>query len=160
MRKKNEEWRQIGATEYDVSNNGRVRSWKRLDKNGNPKILKPQRLNGRHLAVRIHGQFRYIHHLVMEAFEPVHHPDDNWVCHFNDDPSDNRWGNLYHGNAWTNAQDRKFNRPTPAIRDATAAQNQKINDDIVAMAHQSGQTPNEILDLLKSDHLILLSLRI
>ena len=49
---------------------------------------------------------RLVHRLVAACFLPEPRQGDNFVCHKNGDPSDNRAENLYWGNGTTNASDR------------------------------------------------------
>ena len=103
---------------YEVSNMGRVRS---LRKNRGPRkvprILKPQptgRQSKKRMSVRLFRaetgvtKFMLVHRLVLMAFVgPC--PDGHETRHLNDDPTDNRLGNLCWGTRRQNAADARAN---------------------------------------------------
>lgn len=100
-----EEWRPVvGFPEYDVSDQGNVRSWygvggasaRRKDK---PRMLKPGTVSSGHqlVSLRRRGErrshSRLVHRLVLESFIGTR-PDGHDCCHFNGNPADNNLTNL------------------------------------------------------------------
>lgn len=113
-----EEWRPIPGWLglYEVSSFGRVKSLARVDALGRPwpeRVLAHEiKANGRH-RVTLYGagrsERRQVHHLVLEAFVgPC--PDGLEACHWNDDPADNRLGNLRWDTKAANSRDAVRNR--------------------------------------------------
>lgn len=111
----NEEWRVIpGFDMYEVSDQGRVRSWKRGGRGGHlwraqPKLLKPGvGTHGYRLVVlRKDGKdhTRTVHKLVLLAF--VGPAPDGLECrHLNGNEHDNRLANLRWGTRQENVADR------------------------------------------------------
>jgi hypothetical protein len=111
----NEEWRQVsGYDGYEVSNLGRVRSW-RIGGRGNhnfritPRILKPgTHPDGyRQLWLSVNGvlTFRYVHHLVLEAFVGAC-PEGLLTRHLDGDPANNRLDNIVWGTDEENWRDQ------------------------------------------------------
>lgn len=114
-----EEWRTIPGylDHYEVSNLGRFRSWRMQGHAGRdftrkakrPKVLKGHALRSGHINVNIRTQDgerrqEYIHRLVMRAFVgPC--TEGDVVRHLNDDPGDNRLGNLAYGSHRDNRYD-------------------------------------------------------
>lgn len=109
-----EEWREIPEWPlYEVSSDGRVRSWKmwgsvtrKLDK---PRYLKPSKDKDGYLFVRLVDggprRNRRVHGLVLRAF--VGPPPSGHVgCHGNAVRDDNRLSNLRWGTPQDNADDR------------------------------------------------------
>lgn len=112
-----ERWLAIPGFEgqYDVSDQGRVRSLDRLvlvgqhgrRRRAKGRILVPRvapRATRIYLAVQLSGHQKAIHCLVLEAFVGPR-PDRYMGCHRNDDPCDNRLDNLYWGTATENSLD-------------------------------------------------------
>lgn len=112
-----EQWRPIpGADGYEVSDQGRVRSYK-LNQSASrttPKVLAqrltrqrhPNRARYLHIGLMVDGRRRerLVHQLVLEAF--VGPRPDGWVTrHLNDISTDNRLTNLAYGSVAENAQD-------------------------------------------------------
>ncbi len=128
-----EEWRAtVGFEGYEVSDFGRVRSldrmlpWKRTLRTGTVvdclrrhagRILISQPKEAGHLWVQLgRGVQVYVHHLVLEAFVgPA--PDGMVCCHWDDDPSNNKRGNLRWGTRSANYNDfvRNHGR-TPGVQ--------------------------------------------
>ena len=108
QRKSGEKWRWVVGFEglYEVSNLGRVRSWRRAC----PKILGP--IGTRYPSVEFcggngHSKRINIHRVVLLAFsgEP---PSKNYQSrHLNGNPQDNRLANLKWGTGKENAADRR-----------------------------------------------------
>lgn len=115
----NEIWKTItGYPYYEVSNMGRVRSWKIAGcipgrRASKPKILNPSIIEGCYPNVMLsnHGgkqkTFR-IHNLVLTEFV-CPRPEGMEACHKNDDKYDNRLENLYWGTHLENCVDRNKN---------------------------------------------------
>lgn len=115
--KTNELWLPIQGWEglYEVSNQGRVRSVRRvIDMNGEYEMTRRGKMiatspnDSGHLILRLYrGGVRkgmQVHRLVAQAFLP--NPDSApVVCHRNGNPADNRAENLYWGTMADNMQD-------------------------------------------------------
>lgn len=71
--------------------------WRLLRTGSNPK--------SGHLQVRLRGKDRYVHHLVLEAFVGPRPPDTE-CRHLDDNPRNNRLGNLQWGTRSENIADR------------------------------------------------------
>ncbi|AVO25677.1 HNH endonuclease [Mycobacterium phage McGuire] len=113
---RNEEvWKEIpGFPDYEVSNRGRVRSWKnsRHGRSKTPKPRTPQRHPQGYLRVALSNHSagmrqstNNIHKLVLLAFVGPR-PEGMEVRHLNGDPSDNRLENLAYGTKKENGADR------------------------------------------------------
>lgn len=98
---------------YEASDLGRIRSMGRRDRFGviwgEPFILKPQlRRDNKYWIVDLYRDSkrspRKIHLIIAEVFLGERPPGME-VCHRNDDKSDNRAANLYHGTHAQNALD-------------------------------------------------------
>lgn len=105
-----EQWRTIaGHEDYEVSDQGRVRSWKRArtSGNGSPALLKFSISPKGYQAVRLAGhETCYVHRLVLAAF-------DGPACgrqarHLDGDPANNALTNLVWGTQSENEQDKKI----------------------------------------------------
>lgn len=121
-----EEWRSIdGFPGYEVSDRGRVRSWKnnRWGRADSPRLMKQSTgASGRYPYVGLRrpdhtGAKRMnVHRLVAEAFiRPVQ--EGERVCHRDDNPTNNTLPNLYIGNAQDNADDKQRNGLQPRGED-------------------------------------------
>lgn len=109
-----EDWRPVAeAPGYDVSNLGRVRSWRNggtvSGVRSTPRVLKPQPIPAGHLHVflRIDGAThpRYVHRLVLTAFVgPC--PAGMEACHADGDPTNNQLRNLRWDTRSANTWDR------------------------------------------------------
>jgi hypothetical protein len=104
-----ETWRDVtGATGYEVSDLGRVRSHRvrgrkgRLRSTSYQLSLRPGR--GGYARVHIDGRIRFVHQLVLEAFVGPR-PSGLLTRHLNGVPSDNRLVNLAWGSSGENASD-------------------------------------------------------
>lgn len=108
-----ERWRPVeGADGYEVSNLGRVRSWRKVGQPAgrapSPRILATTRPNG-YVEVRLSVTGRrkgyYVHRLVMDAFVgPL--PAGLETRHLDGDPENNRLDNLQYGTRSENRVDR------------------------------------------------------
>lgn len=102
-----ENWKPIpGFNGYEVSDHGRIRSYKRSNI---PRILKPSKKKGGYLRVDLYtdgkGHHRNIAPLVMLAF--VGKPNGRFVCHENSVSDDNRLCNLRYDTHLGNMRDRR-----------------------------------------------------
>jgi hypothetical protein len=111
-----EEWRTIeGFPFYDISNMGRVRSWKCYGagnrRDSKPHLLKLVTGSCKYMQVNLHGPDRQkamlIHRLVLETFRGLC-PDGMESCHNNGDRSDNRFQNLRWDTHRSNIQDNRL----------------------------------------------------
>lgn len=124
----NEIWKPVFGHEgeYEVSDQGRVRSLERrvrlvtkqageTTRRVPPRLLRPGPSRSGHLSVAIgKGNSRLVHQLVMEAFVG-RCPDGCEVLHLNHDPADNCASNLKYG---TRSENMRMdyaagNRPYP-----------------------------------------------
>jgi hypothetical protein len=101
-----EEWRLVVGFEndYAVSNLGRVMSFVR-DPGG--AILRPRPDTSGHLQVHLRDRWRFVHHLVLEAFVGPRPPGLE-TRHKNGRPEDNRLANLEYSSRARNHLDRKY----------------------------------------------------
>lgn len=111
-----ETWRAIpGFPGYDVSDHGRVRSWRKRWRTGEPRLLRQSIVKDRgnlggHLRVglTVNGKLtqRYVHALVLEAFVGPR-PDGYHTRHYPDpNPRNNSLANLAWGTRSENQADR------------------------------------------------------
>lgn len=92
-----ETWRLTHDPDYEVSDLGRVRSWK----TGSPQILRPAANRKGYLHLDISGSHCYVHRLVAVAFlGPC--PPDCEVMHGDHSPANNSVDNLRYGTASQN----------------------------------------------------------
>lgn len=135
-----EEWRQaIGHEGYEVSDQGRVRSyWRQNGTVGSvPRILAPATLKSGHLLLSMRKRrYAYVHQMVAEAFIGPR-PEGAQVCHGNSDPADNRLSNLRYDTPRGNTADRAANGTWPA-RGKNG--NAKLTEAQVAEIRQHGQS--------------------
>lgn len=109
-----EEWRPVpGWDGYEVSNHGRVRSWKKCRARPDealPRVLAAHPLPRGYLTLRLKDRGRrrsaYVHRLVLEAFVGAC-PAGQECRHLNGDPEDNHLENLAWGTPAQNGQDRE-----------------------------------------------------
>lgn len=109
-----EEWRSlapIGASHYQVSSYGRIRSLRTCDQHGQPYVMAPALTKGRP-NTRItmddgRAKTVYVHRLVCRMWHGPKPGPGYSACHRNDVPADCTPENLYWGTAKQNAQDRK-----------------------------------------------------
>lgn len=106
-----EEWRSIpGHPMYDVSDQGRVRSWFigswSTARRSEPRILRPRPIQSGHLQLRLDGRKSLlVHRLVALAFIGPPPFDGALVRHLDDDPLNNHPSNLAYGTKADNARD-------------------------------------------------------
>lgn len=148
----NEEWRSVpGFPDYEVSDQGRVRSWRRRSWNANP-VSAPRSVSGcvgknGYVTVYVaHDGLRarkYLHQLVLEAF--VGPCPAGMVCrHFPDrDKRNNRLANISWGTEAQNAADKLVHGTQPRgdthwyrskpelLPRGTDRSNAKLTDDAV-----------------------------
>lgn len=101
-----EEWRPTWHPHYEVSNLGRVRSWARLWRSGEPRILRPGIGSHGYPTVvfgRQHGS-QSVHVLVAAAFIGPK-PEGQEVRHRDDDRTNPRADNLEYGTRHQNCVD-------------------------------------------------------
>lgn len=111
---------------YQVSNRGRVRSYRR----GPPILMTPERHQRRgHLRLRIDGVTRTVHSLVLEAFVGPR-PEGAIARHLNDIPDDNRVENLAWGTLRENYFDAVRNGRRMGVRGTKNGQ-ARISEDAV-----------------------------
>lgn len=124
-----EEWRAIeGWAGYEVSNQGRIRSWKfcrRTPGQALPRIMRQDVLpvGYRQITLKDKGARRreYVHRLVLSAFVgPC--PDGQQVAHWNGDKADNRLGNLRYCSPIENYDDKiRHGADTRGVRNYNAS---------------------------------------
>lgn len=128
-----EEWKQIeGYPMYDVSNYGRVRSWKnnKWGRADSPKILKQSNhsYGYKMVSLRADGKTKRarVHRLVAKAFlsNPNQHP---FVLHKDDNPINNFVHNLHWGNHKMNIKDRVKN----SGKDSMMGQSKLSKNDVL-----------------------------
>ena len=107
-----EEWRTVPGLDarYEVSDQGRVRSWvgwRGEGRRASPRLMNPK-IHWTHKVVRVAGETRYVHHLILLAFVGPR-PDGQVGRHLNDIPDDNRLENLAWGTRAQNVEDGKRN---------------------------------------------------
>lgn len=118
-----ETWRWVPGYEgaYEVSDHGRVRSWRKWTRGPAPRYLKPQpHVKYGHRKVMLWSQGAYdnwyVHRLVLAAFVgPM--PEGQITRHLDGDPSNNHLNNLAYGTPAENVAD--------AIRHGTVAKGSK-----------------------------------
>lgn len=111
MQQPTEIWRPVdGHPGYEVSNQGRVRSWRRtggaLTLADAPHFLKPRpAVQGRYLSVGIARRTRYVHHLIAAAFLGPR-PDGLHIAHWDGNGHNNSVGNLRYTTRADNMADK------------------------------------------------------
>lgn len=126
-----EEWRPIeGYIGYEVSNLGRVRSWRRrggwnqtTDLSllvGEPRLLIQSRTTRGYLSVGLtydteRKRTCSVHALVAAAFIGAR-PEGYQVCHNDNNPQNNRADNLRYGTPWENMHDQIGHGTSQAAR--------------------------------------------
>src|SRR4051812_40020523 len=97
-----------GFPDYEVSNDGQVRSWKTWRGAPGPRILKPVRVRDDRPSVVLYGDGRHarreVHRLVMLAFVGPR-PAGMDIRHLDGDVQNNSIGNLAYGTRSENLLD-------------------------------------------------------
>lgn len=151
-------WKQIpNHSHYEVSNTGKVRSWKVPRSKGmalEPRVLK-NKLNDKtgYYNVTIYDdrgtlKTHYIHRLVAQTFIPTDDPKHTIVRHLDDNRLNNNLENLAWGNQKDNAKDAILNGKIPV---GTSAKQSKLTErDIVLAARmrKEGLTHEQIANIL------------
>lgn len=115
-----ETWKPIAAADgYEVSDHGRVRSWRRWGGNGGnagggrvstPRLLslKTDRYGYRVASLMVDSRLRFftVHRLVALAFIGEPPPGQNEVRHLDGNPQNNTVGNLAWGSGAENGRDK------------------------------------------------------
>lgn len=99
-----EEWKRIEKfPDYEVSNEGRIKSYKRKE----PAILSPGRYSNGYLFVKLFGKIEkkscLVHRLVLETFYPVENMEFLQVNHKDCDRANNKLENL----EWVTPQENR-----------------------------------------------------
>ena len=106
-----EQWRPVAgySGRYEVSDQGRVRSWAPYNGQPIPRVLSPgtYKSGHTHVGLCLNGEqtTHAVHRLVAAAFLGVR-PAGHEVRHLNGDPTDNRLANLVYGSRDENMRDR------------------------------------------------------
>ncbi len=153
----NEEWRGVpGFPDYEVSNQGRVRSWRgngngtrarrgrilkaTIGTNGRPKYELSRGLR-RGEATR--SETKYEHKLVAEAFiGPC--PDELETRHIDGDVTNNSLANIVYGTHTENISDKKLHGTFIRGEQSNFA---KLTEDVVREIRKSDLPPKEIANL-------------
>jgi len=141
------EWREIKRFKrYDVSNDGRVRSWV----SGSPKLLSRQttKLGYKSIGLRLNKKMvvRFVHVLVLEAFVGLR-PKGYQTCHNNGVRDDNRLENLRWDTVKNNQLDKiKHGTIARGERDASAKLKEWQVIDI-RKAHKENVSVNELAEI-------------
>lgn len=136
-----ERWKPVvGWPGYEVSDRGRMRSWKKCRRTPNeplPRALNTWNIPRGYEVVTLKDRGsrsnEYVHTIVMAAFVGPR-PEGMQVCHWNGDEADNRLGNLRYDTPANNQRDCK--------RHGTHVEGEK---------HYAAQLTNEQAQALK-DH--------
>jgi hypothetical protein len=146
-----EEWRPVPVPGYgdfyEVSNLGRVRSWKVKKyphrRAASPKVIKPNVLaSGYRVAHLQHdGQLecRTVHSMVLEAFVGPR-PDGTEVCHNDGDPGNNSLGNLRYDTPAANQADRVLHGTDIRGEDHVLAKLTEPDVLEIRRRHQAGES--------------------
>lgn len=139
MSEQQEQWREVvGYPGYEVSDAGRVRSWKRRGpgdaRRTEPLIVKQVAVSGGYLKVilSIDGKAKNLRvsRLVLITFTGEE-PDGMEACHNNGDPTDNRLSNLRWDTHRNNVADRALHGTE---RYGSDRGNSKLTEEIVREA--------------------------
>lgn len=155
-------WKPIAGTDkrYEVSADGRVRSWWYRGRRKKPRILKNQRhKKSGYLYISLclsTGEIKRVavHTLVLTAFQKPK-PDGKQCRHLNGRPEDNRLSNLRWGTKAENEADkRRHGRLTDGERngcvrfsEAQIEEVKRLRNEgcaVWAIAHQFGMTENYV----------------
>lgn len=112
-----ERWQAIPDTEglYEASTYGNIRSHKTATAGRKGGLLKLSKGRLGYLTVKLHtpqylkGRTFSVHDLIMRTFAGPR-PEGLVICHWDDNPENNHWGNLRYDTRENNRMDGKFNR--------------------------------------------------
>ena len=152
-----EEWREIAGTNgwYEVSSEGRVRSWRMSGRHGigrrraEARLLKAYADEAGYCRVSIYPvpsllEVRTVHSLVAEAFIGPR-PEGQVICHGDGDPGNNFVENLRYDTPQGNSNDRiKHNRAPRGVRNGSAVLTEEKVEAIRAL-HEAGRHSNRQL---------------
>lgn len=99
-----EEWRPTHSSDYEVSNLGRVRSWKPWRNTPLPRVLRVHPNPGGYARVRLDNKTCLVHTLVASAFLGPR-PLGQECCHQDDDRMNAHVHNLKYGTHQQNVQE-------------------------------------------------------
>ncbi len=118
-----ERWQAIPDTEglYEASTYGNIRSHKTSTTGRKGELLKSSRDSGRYLTVKLYtrqhprGRTFRVHDLILRTFAGPR-PEGLVICHWDDNPENNHWGNLRYDTRENNRIDGMFNRNPETLR--------------------------------------------
>ena len=152
----NEVWKEIAEyPKYEVSNLGKVRTWRKRgnfinDLSDSPRLLKPWISNGYQMVTLIErGKKKHfaIHRLVAISFIGEV-PDKHVVCHKDDNKLNNGVDNLYYGTYSQNGKDAVMNKKLKSGENHPDAK--LSNADVDTIRHlvvSLGKTHREVADI-------------
>jgi len=140
-----ESWRSVPGYEgsYEVSDLGRVRSWRPWRGNPVPRVLaaSPDTNGHRRIRLSFEGSAEHagVHKLVMLAFVgPV--PEGMEVLHGDDDKTNNRLSNLRYGTRSENMLDRVENGRDPRSNQTHCVRGHAFNSENTRHQPRAGRT--------------------
>lgn len=137
-----ERWLPIeGHPDYEVSDLGRVRSWKngKWGRRAAPRLLVQSLTANGYLRVNLDAGVRLIHHLVLEAFVGLR-PEGTECAHSSGDPLDNHLSNLRWATPLENGADNALH----GVLKGSLHPNCKLTDDTVREIRRSPMRNKEL----------------